>query len=155
MITRTKGRLRLCIALLTMNLVFIWGNSLLPGEVSGALSHWLKDILSNLLPIKPPGADGGHGLLRKIAHFTEFGCLGACLSWLVRMLKEKTFSHYGLPLAGGFLAACIDETIQCFVPDRGPGVLDVCIDTAGVLTGIIFFGLVYFLRKKEKLSLED
>ena len=155
MISCTKGRLRLCIALLIVNLAFIWGNSLLPGDLSGALSHWLKDLLSSIFPIKPPGEDGGHGLLRKIAHFTEFGCLGVCLSWLIRMLKEKPVSHYGLPLAGGLLAACIDETIQCFVPDRGPGVLDVCIDTAGVLTGIIFFAVVYFLRKKEKLSSED
>lgn len=154
MISKTKNRLRLCITLLILNLVFIWGNSMLPGEVSGAISHWFKDLLSNILPVKP-GGDGGHGLLRKLAHFTEFGCLGAVLTWLIRMVRTKRAEHYALPLLGGCLAACMDETIQCFVPDRGPGVLDVCIDTAGVLVGIILFSLVYFLRKKEKISSED
>ena len=42
----TDKRLRLCTALLIANLVFIWGNSLLPGEISGAFSDWVKSVLS-------------------------------------------------------------------------------------------------------------
>ena len=45
---RTDKRLRLCITLLTCVLIFIWGNSLLPGEVSGALSDWVKSILARI-----------------------------------------------------------------------------------------------------------
>ena len=48
----TKNRLRLCAALLIANLAFIWGNSMLPGEVSGAFSDWVKSLL---LPILPDG----------------------------------------------------------------------------------------------------
>ena len=33
---RTSKRMRICTALLLCNLAFIWGNSLLPGELSGA-----------------------------------------------------------------------------------------------------------------------
>lgn len=154
MIDRSRNRLRLCVTLLILNLIFIWGNSLLPGEISGALSRWLKELLAPLLGQKP-GEEGGHGLLRKLAHFTEFGCLGLCLSWLVRMLRQRTWEHWALPLVGGFAVACVDETIQCFVPDRGPGIMDVGIDTAGAAVGIILFSVVYFLRKKEKLSSEE
>ena len=107
----TKKRLRLATALLIVNLAFIWGNSLLPGELSGALSQWLKELLH----FGGEDPSTGHGLLRKIAHFTEFACLGACLSWLLGMLKKSKW----LPLLFGFLAACLDETIQVFVPDRG------------------------------------
>ena len=44
----TKKRLWICLLLLILNLSFIWGNSLLPGEISGALSDWVKGILDVL-----------------------------------------------------------------------------------------------------------
>lgn len=138
---RTQKRLRLCIALLIANLAFIWGNSLLPGEVSGALSQWLKELLR--FGGEDPSA--GHGLLRKIAHFTEFACLGACLSWLFGMLRKQSW----LPLLCGFLAACLDETIQVFVPDRGPAIWDVGIDTAGVCLGIAALLIGHSIDRKK------
>lgn len=130
---RTERRLRLCVTLLVLNLIFIWGNSMLPGSVSGAISGWVKDILSQIFSGMPSDAEGGHNLLRKIAHGTEFCCLGLCLSWLFGMLRKP----WWLAFLCGAAAACLDETIQCFVPDRGPGIRDVCIDSAGVLVGII------------------
>ena len=152
MIQRTNRRLALCITLLCLNLAFIWGNSLLPGEVSGAFSQWVKDLLTQILHLPATDEEQGHGLLRKLAHFTEFACLGAVLSCFVRMLRTKLSEHLALPLLGGFLAAFTDETIQCFVPDRGPGILDVGIDTLGVSLGIGIVCLV--LHTKEKKSLK-
>ena len=149
---RTDKRLRLCTALLICNLVFIWGNSLLPGEVSGAFSDWVKAILSKLFSGDADDSSGG-GLLRKVAHFTEFAALGMCLAWLHGMLQKGKLR----PFLWGVLAASVDETIQRFVPDRGPSVKDVCIDSAGVLTGIIllWIGHDYFQKRSMKLSLED
>ena len=149
---RTDKRLRLCTALLICNLVFIWGNSLLPGEVSGAFSDWVKSLLANLFPAGPEEDTGG-GLLRKVAHFTEFTALGMCLAWLHGMLQKGKLQ----PFLWGVLAASLDETIQRFVPDRGPSVKDVCIDSAGVLTGIILLWLGHdFIKKRSaNKSLED
>ena len=149
---RTEKRIRLCAALLICNLVFIWGNSLLPGEVSGAFSDWVKSILANLLPAGPE-EDSGGGLLRKFAHFTEFTALGMCLAWLHGMLQKGKLR----PFLWGVLAASADETIQRFVPDRGPSVKDVCIDSAGVLTGIILLWMGHdFIKKRStEKSLED
>ena len=149
---RTDKRLQLCTALLICNLVFIWGNSLLPGEISGAFSDWVKSLLAQLLPMGPDDGSGG-GLLRKVAHFTEFTALGMLLAWLHGMLQKGKLQ----PFLWGILAASVDETIQCFVPDRGPGIKDVCIDSAGVLTGIILLWTGYHFVKKRslKLSLED
>ena len=149
---RTDKRIRLCTALLICNLIFIWGNSMLPGEVSAAFSDWVKSILARLFS---GGAeeDTGRGLLRKIAHFTEFLGLGMCLAWLHGMLQKGKLR----PFLWGVLAASVDETIQRFVPDRGPSIKDVCIDSAGVLTGIVllWIGHDYLKRKSTKLSLED
>lgn len=133
---RTDNRMRLCTALLILNLAFIWGNSLLPGEVSGAFSDWVKALLARILPFGPDDSSGG-GLLRKLAHFSEFALLGGLFSWLFAMLQRKR--HW--PFICGFLAACVDETIQRFVPDRGPSLFDVGIDTFGVLTGMLVLAI--------------
>ena len=150
MIRKSKKAMILCIVLLCINLAVIWGNSLLPGEISGAFSRWVKELLG----FATDGEDGGHGLLRKIAHFTEFSCLGLILSWLVRMLRRETVAHFLLPLTAGFLAACVDETIQCFVPDRGPGIKDVGIDTAGVAFGVMIMAVWMQVRIRKRSKKE-
>ena len=145
---RSEKRLRLCAALIVLNLCFIWGNSLLPGEISGAISDFVRSIVRAIFALLgfPPGGGGGGGLLRKIAHFTEFACLGSLFAWLFGMLRKSAL----LALGSGFLAACIDETIQRFVPDRGPSIFDVGIDTAGVAVGIAILLFIYFIRKRKK-----
>ena len=138
---KTNTRMRLCITLLVLNLLFLWGNSLLPGEVSGAFSRWVKELLG----IAPGDPHTGHGLLRKLAHFTEFACLGLLLCWLLGMLQRKLWPLWSLLC--GASAAAIDETIQLFVPDRGPAIKDVGIDTLGVCLGIV---IIYIIRKHKK-----
>ena len=88
---KTQKRLRLCIALIVCNVLFIWGNSALPAQISGAISSFVRDIVSLLLG-GGSGSDAsfGDGILRKIAHFMEFACLGACLGWLHGMVNKKT-----------------------------------------------------------------
>lgn len=149
---RTSKRLRLCIALLIAILVFIWGNSLMPGEVSQAISDWVQGVLFDVHPRNGVPAQG-NGLLRKAAHFTEFAALGMNLAWLFGMLQKGK----GLPFLCGAAAACIDETIQAFVPERAPGVLDVLIDCGGVLFGIglLYLGHSYFKKRSTKPFLED
>lgn len=148
---RTGKRLRLCITLLIGILAFIWGNSLLPAEISQDLSDWLKALLLG----KPSGSTtvGGSGLLRKIAHFTEFAALGTVLCWLFGMLRKKM--HW--PLLVGIGAACVDETIQCFVPNRGPGIRDIAIDAAGVAVGVglMITGYHALRKRKSNLLLEE
>ena len=144
----TEKRLRLCAVLTVVNLLFIWGNSLLPGSVSGAISGWVRDVLAFLLPGGAEAPDDGHGLLRKIAHITEFACLGALLTWLLAMLRKKLWPA----LIGGCLAAVVDECIQCFVPDRGPSVWDILIDASGVLVGT---GILIIYIAKNKIFLEE
>ena len=141
---RTEKRWRICTVLLIANLVFIWGNSLLPGEISGAFSDWVKEIVTSLFPGDGSGAPGG-GLLRKIAHFTEFAALGMLLTWRMGMLNK----HSIRALALGAGAACVDETIQRFIPDRGPSIRDVCIDTCGVMAGMMLLLIGHYLLKSK------
>ena len=140
--------------MLGLLLAFIWGNSLLPGHISGAFSDWVRKILRQLLPFlfKNASDSAGGGLLRKIAHFTEFAALGACFCWLYAMLMTKQYRLILCAAASGVLAACVDETIQRFVPQRHGCLTDVGIDTAGVITGIVLFMIVYHINKKQHLE---
>ena len=140
---RTQKKLRICVMLLILNIGFIWGNSLLPGEISGAFSGWIRNLLAAIFPGGSEEPDAGHGLLRKLAHFTEFACLGLLLTWLLAMVQRPK----ALALLCGFLVASADETIQRFVPERGPSFRDVLIDTAGVMAGILLLLAGYAIMK--------
>jgi len=150
---RTKSRMRLCVTLLMLNLLFIWGNSLLPGSASGVISAWFKDLLAKLFPFGSDSTEEGHGLLRKLAHFTEFACLGACLCWLLSMLGRRPLNS----ILCGFPVACLDELIQRFIPDRRPSLWDVLIDTAGVCLGtaLLLAGNAIYQKRKNNLFLEE
>lgn len=133
---RTKKRLTLCTVLLVLLLAFIWGNSLLPGEESGNLSGLVGKFLGVLLPFLDLTSGIGSFILRKFAHFSEFAALGMVLCWFFGMTQNRKWKAILLPLLGGITAAGIDETIQIFSPGRYASIVDVGIDSAGVLTGI-------------------
>lgn len=147
---KRKKHLIWCTILLTLNLCFIWGNSLLPGSISGAFSHWVQKIISLIFPSDQASSDSGHGLLRKLAHFTEFCTLGMLFIWLFQLLHARRWRILFFPWICGAVAACIDETMQIFIPGRGPAIKDVGIDTLGVTLGIV---IIYFISKiKKKLK---
>lgn len=150
---RTKKRLTFCVILLLAVLGFIWGNSAMPGETSGALSGWVGELLSKFLPFL--ATENGLHILRKLAHFSEFAALGMCLGWLFGMVMERKVLKYILPLSCGIAAACIDETIQIFSPGRYCSIVDVGIDSTGVLSGIVLLSLGYAVCKKLRKKQED
>ena len=148
---RTSMRMKLCIALLIAILVFIWGNSLMPASVSSLFSDWVQNLLMGGKPAG--GGETDSGVLRKVAHFTEFAALGMCLGWLFGMLQKGRVR----PFFWGAAAACLDEALQAFAPGRAPGAADVLLDSCGVLTGIIllYLGHSYCKKKSTNQSLED
>lgn len=86
--------------------------------------------------------------VRKTAHFFMFCGLGILVLCTIR-------SYYGRPhirvyasawLFCIFCAVC-DEFHQLFVPGRGAQLSDVCLDSAGALTGVAIAFLVLLFRK--------
>ena len=65
---------RVLTILICLNLALIWGNSLLPGASSEAVSGGVLAFLGRFLPVLL--TETGHTLLRKAAHFSEFALLG-------------------------------------------------------------------------------
>ena len=87
-----------------------------------------------------------HDLLRKIAHFGEFGILGF---FLTGMYWNRGNFKLLQPVRAGFFAAFCDETLQLFIPGRSGEVKDVWIDFSGALCGCLFLWLLLKLTKKE------
>lgn len=144
-----KNRKPVCCILIVLNLALIWGNSVLPGGTSMELSDGFLSLLSQRLPIL---AGIGSMLIRKLAHFSEFTCLGLLLGWLFRLMGARGFHGVTSPALMGTLAACVDETIQRYVPGRESSLIDVWIDIGGVCTGILLLHLGYccIRRRKER-----
>ena len=137
--------------LVLLTLAFIWGNSLLPRtesqEISRGLLAELCAALENVgLHIDP---QNDHWL-RKLAHFGEFGLLGAelcALLFLNRRARPQDFVNCAF---AGLAAAVTDEALQ-LISNRGSQVQDVLLDYAGFLTGLLLCGLVRSAAEKIRL----
>lgn len=131
-------------ALLVMTLCFIWGNSLLGREASAGLSRkvylWLRSIGVSIR---------SELFLRKLAHFCEFGAVGAELSLLLLIRGGRGFQGICNSAFAALLIAVTDEALQ-LVSQRGSSVADVLLDFAGALTGILAATLITRLLPHNK-----
>jgi VanZ family protein len=115
-------------------LAFIFGQSLLPQDVSAEESGWiLNNILNPVLNALGLGSLS-HQTARKLAHVAEFTALSALLVFCFRGSFAKAFS-------GGFVTAFLDESLQLLTA-RGAQLQDVWIDLIGVLSGVLIGLLV-------------
>ncbi len=135
---KNKRILALLIALI---LVFIWGNSLLSKEVSGAISDFIQ---YNIFGFSGGGANGtvNSTPIRKLAHFTEFAALGAAFALIFFDKVRRYLRAFCFAAA----AACLDETIQIF-SHRGNSIKDVALDCCGAAFGIF---IVWIASRRNK-----
>ena len=125
-------------------LAAVFGQSLLPAEVSQAESHGLLARLTAAVPFLTDH------LLRKLAHFSEFAMLGL-------LLAQCLPAGFAKPALTALLCALTDETIQMFVPGRSGQVRDVWIDFAGavLMIGLSVLVRTLFRRTRSKTMIPD
>ena len=164
----------LCCLLLCLNLTLIWGNSLLDGPASSKISQWAAEQITTVIPntqqtpqkpVQTPEQSQTqpqtqkpaqkekidyefHLAVRKVGHLLEYCSLGFLLSWLIRMLFKKNWQYFALPLLCGIAVASVDEFIQSFIPERDGRIMDVGIDTLGVVLGIVLITFIIFVKNK-------
>lgn len=148
-----KAWIIIIILLIAATLGFIWGNSLKIKIESQQLSFRVLQLIRPLLDaIFSPENVTDH-LVRKLAHFTEFGMLGAELILLTFLLQKLRLRTVLECLFMGLSAAVIDETIQIFSA-RGSQVVDVLLDFGGVITGaavtLLIISIISRCRKAEQ-----
>lgn len=129
------------IILVLFTLMFIWGNSVLPGTISTKASNLCKELFGDIIrTLQPYKSELAIDItIRKMAHFIEFMLLGivVTLSLFSKLKKYMLFI-----LLGGFGIAFTDEYIQTFTDGRVFMVKDIGIDMLGYSVGIILIVLV-------------
>lgn len=137
------------LAVLTIAFIFI--RSMQSMEDSSNESRWVMELLRPLLsPIVGP-ENFTENLVRKLAHFTEFAALGAELMGLLITWHRVRLQGYINIIFMAMGTAMLDETIQIF-SGRGPAIVDVWIDTAGAVFGIIVVSVIRLIIKSAHKS---
>lgn len=145
----TDRRHILKIALLVViaaTLLFIFVNSALPREVSSAESEAVGGFIASIFPEGTWMNSFLTENIRKIAHFSEFGALGAeAVLYILFFAKDRRKSLLWTAQAP-FIVGLTDETIQIF-SGRGPEIADVWIDISGFYTFALLSLGVYAVVK--------
>ncbi len=130
------------------------------GEQSGSISRMFSEKcveLMNSLSGKPWSemligdlAEYFEHPIRKLAHFAEYVCMGVLvfILWCQWIRKRKVLCL--LTVVWVFVSAAADEFHQLFVPGRCGCFADVCLDTAGGISGMLFCLVVVKLRENGK-----
>ena len=118
--------------------LFIWGNSLVPGDDSAGLSLAVLAALRHALDACGlPSAWLTNFLVRKAAHFTEYAVL-AVLVCNALGARRGSLRRVIVPLALVLvLVPCVDEGIQLFVEGRSGQLSDVMLDCCGGASGAL------------------
>lgn len=149
-----RGLLRRCLisAAATMLLLLLYGIifsfSAQDAEESGSISYlvsekcveiadsvsgrnWTEDFKETIIrQIEHP--------IRKLAHFSEYACMGVLICTLCRQWQKRSRGLYLLMILWVFISAAADEFHQYFVPGRWSSPADVLLDTCGGAFGILF-----------------
>lgn len=125
--------------LAALTLAFIFFNSLAGQEESARESAFVMQLIEPLLELFVGKGNVTQHLVRKLAHFCEFGLLGCLLG--VQCKKPNCGA-----LLFALLTALTDETIQIFT-GRGSQVQDVWLDFAGAVTGMIAACLLLWISQ--------
>jgi VanZ family protein len=112
--------------------VIVWGALIFTLSTSAFSAANTAKIIDPIMRWLIPGigaasVDVGHMLVRKAAHFTEYGIL----FWLLVRGPMKDRPYLALLLC--VLYALSDEGHQIFVPGRTASLYDVALDSTGAL----------------------
>ncbi len=86
-------------------------------------------------------------IVRKLAHFSIYALGGVLIFNYINTFKGKANKKIVISIVIGVLYAMLDEFHQYFISGRSAQVLDICIDSLGVITGV---SLIYIIKKFKK-----
>lgn len=90
--------------------------------------------------------------LRKLAHFSEYACMGILVYTLWSQWIARGKRLYVLTVVWVFLSAAGDEFHQYFVPGRCASFADVLLDTGGGAFGMLFCMAVCWCCRKRRIK---
>lgn len=152
-------RLRILMTILTLLFTsVIFANSAQSGETSSGQSGHIVNILQSMFDLLGVKITVSSFVIRKLAHFVEYGILGVLLGFTLRSYTKNVLKCVFIPLFCGLAAAVADECIQLFSPGRAGMVQDVVLDFFGMVCGLaasLAIIVIYDKRKQKASSISD
>ena len=108
---------------------------------SSSTSDSLIDLIFKLI-----GQVFSADLIRSLAHFCEYAGLGFLVHNLLFAIKDKLKPLIAIFLSFGY--SITDEIHQLFVPGRSFQLIDLTVDLAGIVLGVVVFCLLIFIKHK-------
>ena len=144
---------RLCIILWVLALG--WGAVLFvfsgqTGPESGNLSRMFTEWLLRVFPGLPWTVWQLEPVLRKLAHFSIFALEGCLLGAAMVLTLRRFAPAILLSAAACAVVAGLNEYHQTFTEGRNASFIDVLIDSAGALAGIMLAALVLYVLKRRR-----
>ncbi len=150
--------------LLILTFFAIFNLSAQNGEQSGSLSNKVTTIFINHFPYtknlsietKQKLIEHTEPIVRKLAHFSIYGLVGIFIMTFMSTFQTRLYKKWIISMIVGVGYASFDEYHQSFVAGRGPSVIDVGIDSLGVLAGIfavlIIISIYRALKSDKKIK---
>ncbi len=89
--------------------------------------------------------------IRKLAHFTEYACMGVLVYGLLLQWLQSGKLRGIVTVFWVFVSACGDEIHQMYVPGRDGDFTDVCLDTCGGIFGMLCLLFLIHIYTKHKM----
>ena len=86
-------------------------------------------------------------IVRKMAHFSIYACIGVSISLLVYVLSKRIYIASVLAMIASISYAYYDEMRQLTVDGRVGSMKDVLIDASGAFTGILILFVIVIVFK--------
>ena len=130
--------------------LFIWMNSLVPGEGSSSLSLAVVAAIQGALgAVGLPSAWVTNLLVRKTAHFLEYALLAVLVSRAIDPRGGLGAARAAWIAAMLVFVPSVDECIQLSVPGRSGQLSDVLLDCCGGAAGALACWAIGRLRAKK------
>ena len=143
----------LFLILLAIAFYVIFSFSAQDGEMSGSLSQKVTEFIVKVISkvkamdmeIQLRYIEKLHPIVRKLAHFGVYTIVGFSVMGFMCTFDMRNIFKLLISFAVGVTYAISDEVHQYFIPGRNASIIDVGIDSLGVLTGIfILITLIVF-----------
>lgn len=145
----------LFLILLAIAFYVIFNFSAQDGEKSGSISQKVTEFIVNIVSkiktmdvaTKLRYIEKLHPIIRKLAHFGVYTVVGFSVMGFMCTFDMRNIFKLLISFFIGVTYAISDEVHQYFIPGRNASIIDVGIDSLGVLIGIfILITLIVFVE---------
>ena len=149
---------------LVLTFISIFNFSNQDGQTSGGLSRKVARKMVDVFPYtknlkeeaKNKIVEKSQPIIRKGAHLSIYTLVGILIMSFISTYKIHLKYKFLISILVGLIYASSDEIHQSFIPDRTASIIDVGIDTSGVLIGIMLVLIIISVYKSltEKKSID-